>query len=244
MSDHPFFPRTVVIPHYAPAAYSTADLLTVFFSAVFIILGVSWWLSGNTPAASTPSTTKRTSAAAKPNNKKNSWGPLPIGTRLVFLWFVACGFIHGVVEGYFALNHRSISTQYTFFADLWKEYSMSDSRYMTQDAFVSVMESMTAVLWGPLSFVTAGLIWKGSPSRHLLQFLISTGQLYGDVAYYLTAAYDNFEASSPHPFHFYFYFVFLNAFWIVIPLLIMWSSGKEIIRSLEVAAAKPKSKKQ
>ena len=50
-----------------------------------------------------------------------------------------------MVEGYFALNHRSISTQYTFFADLWKEYSMSDSRYMTQDAFVSVMESMTAV---------------------------------------------------------------------------------------------------
>ncbi|KAJ3321796.1 hypothetical protein HDU76_014028, partial [Blyttiomyces sp. JEL0837] len=93
-------------------------------------------------------------------------------------------------------------------------------------------------LWGPLSFVVSYQILTNQPSRHLLQFLISTGQLYGDVAYYFTAAFEGFKHSSPHPFHFWFYFVFLNAFWIVIPLIVMWSSGSEIVRALNVAGAK------
>ena len=31
------------------------------------------------------------------------------------------------------------------FGQLWKEYSLSDSRYLTQNAFVLCMESITAV---------------------------------------------------------------------------------------------------
>jgi len=31
------------------------------------------------------------------------------------------------------------------FGQLWKEYSLSDSRYLTQDAFVLCMETITAV---------------------------------------------------------------------------------------------------
>jgi cholestenol delta-isomerase len=33
----------------------------------------------------------------------------------------------------------------TFFGQLWKEYGLSDSRYMTQDMFVFCVEAMTAV---------------------------------------------------------------------------------------------------
>lgn len=33
----------------------------------------------------------------------------------------------------------------SFFGELWKEYALSDSRYLTQDAFVLCMETTTAV---------------------------------------------------------------------------------------------------
>jgi cholestenol delta-isomerase len=33
----------------------------------------------------------------------------------------------------------------TVFGQLWKEYALSDSRYMTQDMFVFCVEAMTAV---------------------------------------------------------------------------------------------------
>lgn len=33
----------------------------------------------------------------------------------------------------------------TLFGQLWKEYALSDSRYLTQNAFVLCMESLTAV---------------------------------------------------------------------------------------------------
>lgn len=33
----------------------------------------------------------------------------------------------------------------SLFGQLWKEYSLSDSRYLTKDPFVLCMESITAV---------------------------------------------------------------------------------------------------
>jgi cholestenol Delta-isomerase len=48
-------------------------------------------------------------------------------------------------EGYYIYNFRNIATLNHFFAQLWKEYSYSDSRYLTQDPFVFCMETITAV---------------------------------------------------------------------------------------------------
>jgi cholestenol delta-isomerase len=104
-----------------------------------------------------------------------------------------------------------------------------------------MMESITAFAWGPLSFYTAYLIYIDSPSRHLFQFAVSFGQFYGDVLYYSTTLVEGGIHSSPNPFHFYFYFgkrlgvdvsVFLNAFWIVIPSMVMYSSGTIMIKAL------------
>lgn len=99
---------------------------------------------------------------------------------------------------------------------------MSDSRYLTSHAFVMSMESITAWFWGPLSFLLASFIVTDSPFRHPLQIIISTGQLYGDVLYYGTCAFDflvyGVEYSRPENYYFYGYFVLLNGFWIVIPV--------------------------
>jgi cholestenol delta-isomerase len=123
-----------------------------------------------------------------------------------------------------------------FFGQLWKEYSLSDSRYMFSDPFVLCMETITAVrlslpfsfltdttqvTWGPLSFLTAFLITTDSPYRHPIQALVSTGQFYGDALYYLTSLFDDFYSGKtfyrPELYYFWFYFVFMNAFWLVIP---------------------------
>lgn len=43
------------------------------------------------------------------------------------------------------LNHGRMASMPDFFGQLWKEYALSDSRYMRSDPFVLVMESYTAV---------------------------------------------------------------------------------------------------
>jgi hypothetical protein len=55
------------------------------------------------------------------------------------------GCIHLFFEGYFAYNFSRMGGMQDLFGQLWKEYALSDSRYLTQDAFVLCMESITAV---------------------------------------------------------------------------------------------------
>ena len=47
--------------------------------------------------------------------------------------------------GYFAYNHYRMPAMQDIFGQMWKEYSLSDSRYLTSDPFVLCMESITAV---------------------------------------------------------------------------------------------------
>ncbi|KAJ5800488.1 Emopamil-binding [Penicillium psychrosexuale] len=150
---------------------------------------------------------------------------ITIAELSIVLWFTLCGSIHLILEGYYALNFATLPGSQQLLAQLWKEYSMSDSRYLTSHAFVMSMESVTAWFWGPLSFVLASFIVTENPFRHPLQIIISTGQLYGDVLYYGTCAFDflvyGVEYSRPEGYYFYGYFVLLNGFWIVIPILLI-----------------------
>lgn len=57
----------------------------------------------------------------------------------------AAACIHLFFEGYFVVNHKTLAGGQTLFAQLWKEYSLSDSRYLTSDAFLISMEAVTAV---------------------------------------------------------------------------------------------------
>jgi cholestenol delta-isomerase len=149
------------------------------------------------------------------------------------------GSIHLFFEGYFVLNHPRMSSMQDFFGQLWKEYALSDSRYMFSDPLVLCMESWTTVssgtsgglytflmhllqvTWGPLSLLTAVLITKNSPYRHPIQALVSTGQFYGNLLYYTSSLFDDFYSGKryyrPEPYYFWFYFVFMNMLWLVIP---------------------------
>jgi hypothetical protein len=54
-------------------------------------------------------------------------------------------FLHAFFEGYFVLYHALLAGSQSVFAQLWKEYALSDSRYMTSDPFMLCIESLTVV---------------------------------------------------------------------------------------------------
>ncbi len=49
--------------------------------------------------------------------------------------------------GYFVLNYAQVAGSQGFLAQLWKEYALSDSRYLTLDPIVLCMETITAVCY-------------------------------------------------------------------------------------------------
>lgn len=132
------------------------------------------------------------------------------------------GGIHLFLEGYYVYNFRSIPSRQDLFGQSWKVYSLSDSRYQSENGFVLCMETITATCWGPLCFALPVLIMTTHPLRYPLQAIVSLGQLYGYVLYYGTSLFDHYildlSYSRPEPLIFWGLFVFLNAFWIVIPL--------------------------
>ncbi|KAK5107522.1 hypothetical protein LTR62_001052 [Meristemomyces frigidus] len=144
------------------------------------------------------------------------------------MWFVLSGCIHIFFEGYYAANFLDLGTKQTVIGQLWKEYAFSDSRYLTQNAFVLCMETVTASCWGPGCLIIAALIMLRHPMRHPIQIIVSMGQFYGDVLYYTTSAFDHYilgiTYSRPETFYFWFYFVIMNAFWIVIPGWLIYDS--------------------
>jgi cholestenol delta-isomerase len=104
--------------------------------------------------------------------------------------------------------------------------------YFRSDTFTVCMESATAVIDGPLCFLTVAAYLTRSPYRFALQLIVSLCQLYGDSLYLLTEVKDGFIHSEMyHPLHFWFYFWFLNSFWIIVPLIMIGHAVTKIVQS-------------
>jgi cholestenol delta-isomerase len=136
------------------------------------------------------------------------------------------------------LNHDRMVSAQDFFGQLWKEYALSDSRYLTSDTLVLCMETVTVVsissreicsvmlimpqlLWGPLCFGVAYSILYNRSLRHPLQIIVCMAHLYGDTLYFATSLYDDHVHGRPYcrpePFYFWVYYFFMNFIWIVVP---------------------------
>lgn len=50
-----------------------------------------------------------------------------------------------IKKGYFIVYHSSLQARTDFPAQLWKEYALSDSRYLSEDIFVLAIENITVV---------------------------------------------------------------------------------------------------
>ncbi|EEH20111.1 hypothetical protein PABG_02370 [Paracoccidioides brasiliensis Pb03] len=194
---HPYYPLEAELVGYVANEWSTLTLIFAFAAGWAFILGfISVVLSFITPK-------------------------LGRADKLAILWFIFTGSIHFFFEGYFVINHTRMALAQDFFGQLWKEYSLSDSRYLTSDPFVLCMETITAILWGPLSFVLVYLIASEHPLRYPLQLIVSSGEIYGDILYYATSMFDLYHNGlsycRPEAYYFWGYFFFMNFIWIVIP---------------------------
>ncbi|KAH6624788.1 Emopamil-binding protein [Chaetomium sp. MPI-SDFR-AT-0129] len=173
------------------------------------------------------------------------------GDQLVVAWFALCGFLHLFFEGYYVLNHTTLPASQSLFAQLWKEYALSDSRYMSSDPFMLCIEGLTVLLWAPLSFTTALLTARNRASeqgwRHLAQATVCIGHLYGVALYYgtcgLAERLRGTVFSRPEMLYYWGYYAGMNAPWAVVPWLLLWQSGKAIQTAFRQAAEAEKGKK-
>lgn len=211
---HPFYPLEANIVGYLANRWSVPTLLGIFAGGWVVILGI-------------------TLALVRSHNPN-----LPSRDKATILWFVLTGTIHLFFEGYFAFNHANMPGKQDLFGQLWKEYSFSDSRYLTSESFVLCMETVTAVCWGPMSFAVALLITYEHPLRHPLQALVSLGQIYGDILYYATSMFDHYGKGltycRPEAYYFWGYYFFMNFIWIVIPGILLYSSISESAKAFKV----------
>jgi cholestenol delta-isomerase len=205
--SHPYYPLGVHIPEYFPNESSVPSLIGQFAFLWGAVISVAWLIINR----------------VRPRASKSD--------RLAFLWFCFSRYstrssirpglnlrstaasMHLFFEGYFVLHHATIAGKSDLFGELWKEYSLSDSRYLRSDAFLVCMEVVTAVgassscsyirsvskliqfrrqqfCWGPLSFLAAACIAAQHSMRHALQIIISLGQIYGDALYYAMSLFD------------------------------------------------------
>ncbi|KAL2271575.1 hypothetical protein VTJ83DRAFT_946 [Remersonia thermophila] len=236
MKEHPYFPRTAAIQGYVPNAWPLPVILGAFGGLIgaFVLgwLALAAWLS----------------SGSKPG--------LSRADRAAVAWFSLCGFLHLFFEGYFVLNHATLASSQSLFSQLWKEYALSDSRYMSSDPFMLCIESLTVLLWAPLSLATAALTARSSrrrgpaeqAARHLLQIVVCVGHLYGVALYYGTCGFAEHMRgevySRPEFMYYWVYYAGMNAPWAVVPFWLLWRSAKAIQAAFGVAERLEEGRKE
>ncbi|KAK3357364.1 Emopamil-binding protein [Lasiosphaeria hispida] len=232
MEGHPYYPPGVHIPGgYSPNTLAISTLLGAFSMVTVAIVAVVQLFAKH----------------VNPAMRKSD--------QLTLAWFTLCAFLHCLFEGYFISNHERIAASQDLFAQLWKEYALSDSRYMTSDPFMLCIETLTVFIWGPLSIVTAVLIIreKGSNTsrlRHILQSVVSVGHLYGVALYYGTCyfeeRYKGVSYNRPEFLYYWTYYVGLNSPWAIVPAVLIYQSSKAVsqpFRSVQPHATDPKKER-
>ncbi|KAM4055272.1 emopamil binding protein [Hirsutella rhossiliensis] len=149
---------------------------------------------------------------------------------------------------YYILNRTSIAGQQTVLAQLWKEYALSDSRYLTSDVFTVCVETITLV-WGPLCWLTVGAVLGRSPARHGLQLVVCTAHLHSVALYYATNWAEHRATgrcySRPEFLYYWVYYVGFNMPWVVVPSVLFCDSFAHMSRAFAALdGTKPRSKVQ
>ncbi|RWA09162.1 hypothetical protein EKO27_g5955 [Xylaria grammica] len=155
----------------------------------------------------------------------------------VFCWFIMNASLHCVFEGYFVLNHATVASSQSLLAQLWKEYALSDSRYLTSDFFMLSVESITVFVWAPLCLANAIETARNGPSRHALRIVACVAHLYGVALYYATSQCEFYftgeSHSRPEFLYFWVYYVGFNLPWAIVPAFLLVDSVKAVTRAMK-----------
>ena len=161
------------------------------------------------------------------------FGGAPRGPLSVWVLMNAA-FIHMYMDG--LIGTFGIGPKY-----LADEYAVLDSRYWPlKDSGVMIISFIELFIMGPLCICWYIAIGKNCWCRHSFCLVASTFQLMGTLLYVFCEIWDNFnhlpaKESWPPTFdsyiklkYFWFVFVCLNSFWMIIPLILYWSTWQQM----------------
>lgn len=171
--DHPYYPLGVSIPDYRPNDLPLSRSLPIFGALLGSVVVPAYLLAGSGSgsrrrvrpidrfAASWFALCELflfmyalnlTRHMANCRDSENRWLLAYHLRRSVFIlpWKHHLTSSHSIVSdsshiGYYILHRTTISSKNTLFAQLWKEYALSDSRYLTSDIFTVCVETITVV---------------------------------------------------------------------------------------------------
>ncbi|KAL7795793.1 Emopamil-binding protein [Trichoderma ceciliae] len=228
---HPYRPLGVSIPNYVPNDLPLARSLPVFGFLIGAVVLSAYLLAGS------GSGTRR---RVRPVD------------RFAASWFALCAWFlpfaaYSHDARYYIYHRRNIPGMNTLFAQLWKEYALSDSRYLTSDIFTVCVETMTVFAWGPLSLLTVLCICINNPSRHLFQIVVCVAHLYGVALYYATnwteQRFHGVSYSRPEFLYFWVYYVGFNAPWAIVPFFLLQDSYSRIVTAFRALHEKESQQK-
>uniref|UniRef100_A0A8C6LP64 EBP like n=1 Tax=Nothobranchius furzeri TaxID=105023 RepID=A0A8C6LP64_NOTFU len=110
-------------------------------------------------------------------------------------------------------------------AELWKEYSKADSRWLVSDPTIVSVEILTVVLDSLLALLLIHAILNKKYYRHFLQVALSVCELYGGWMTFCP----EWLTGSPHLntsswLHLWLYLAFFNGLWVLVPVLLLLQS--------------------
>lgn len=137
---HGYYPSSVYLPHYVANGSSALSLVAQFAVLWALVLGIaSIYICRPRKSVS------RADQFAFIWMCFSKWYRFCLCLEYLLTRDETAGCIHLFFESYFVVYHKTLAGSHTLFGQLWKEYSLSDSRYLTSDSFLVSMEAVTAV---------------------------------------------------------------------------------------------------
>ncbi|KAG0378976.1 hypothetical protein BGX24_002129 [Mortierella sp. AD032] len=148
-TPHPYFPRDLVLDHYVPNTNTVFQTLVYvgigFLSVAALVLALGY---------------SRRNTTLQRNKDK-----------FAFFWFILSGMLNIFFEAYYEYNHATLAGDNHPVAQVWKEYALSDSRYLSSDSFVRVVETFTTVSFNAPWLMTP-LVLLNDSVRFLLKAVV------------------------------------------------------------------------
>jgi hypothetical protein len=170
----------------------------------------------------TPSPGRRRTHRLRPAASTPHARPL---RRVALLWFAVDALTHLTVEAsyvYVTAAHGGAEGSPSLLAYLWREYGRADRRWALYDPTVLALELLTVGIGGPLAAACAYGVYARRPWRHLAVVVLCVAELYGGWMTFAPEWLAGSPALSGDPYLQVVYLFYLNALWVLVPLVLLY----------------------
>eukprot|EP00602_Paraphysomonas_sp_CaronLab_P010113 CAMPEP_0185029586 /NCGR_PEP_ID=MMETSP1103-20130426/15977_1 /TAXON_ID=36769 /ORGANISM="Paraphysomonas bandaiensis, Strain Caron Lab Isolate" /LENGTH=1340 /DNA_ID=CAMNT_0027564389 /DNA_START=389 /DNA_END=4408 /DNA_ORIENTATION=+ len=172
---------------------------------------------------------------------------LSLREKLIICWSVLVGLIHIYLNGtyaMFAYRAGDGGTSRSWMLAIWKQMGKYDSRYVTADDFLISINSIMAVVVGPLLLVYAWSIVSRRSFRQVVGIIVNSLEIYSQVLYFAIEMQNRFEnISVQNPTLFTLVLILYNLLRIIVPLFILVYEVNTVVESVRQSTIAAEEKK-